>query len=476
MKKKKVLLINSNTETAPYPVPPVGLCLVASSLSHDFDVHLYDGTFDGGRGLAMVIADMAPDYIGLGIRNIDDVVMENNVSYIDTIQRKFVDIIHQSSRAPLILGGAGYSLFSRSLLALFDADFGVIGEGEIAFPALLAALESNRDPSHIPGIIHRTTGSEGRFSNRPYRQKQTDPLFSNIDSFVDFTPYTKKGSYPIQTKRGCIHRCLYCSYPLIEGSSYRLRSPKSVVDEIEDAVLRLDTVTFEIVDSTLNDPLEHALAICQEIVARDLRVRLRSMGVNPGSVTRDLIIWMKKAGFVQIDCSADTASPAMLSSLRKGYDLTKLEGAAQLITEFDMPTMWFFILGGPGETAQTIDESFDFIDRFVNPNDMVHITEGLRIYPRTGLYNTALKEGVIDAADPLLDSVFYVSPDIGKTALIEKVVKACRIRPNCVRAVESTPSPEMIQQAMKLRQEQQLTEPMFRTFLRIRRSRMAGIS
>jgi radical SAM superfamily enzyme YgiQ (UPF0313 family) len=475
MKKKKVLLINSNTETAPYPVPPVGLCLVASSLRPHFDVRLYDGTFDSGKGLAQVIADMAPDYIGLGIRNIDDVVMENNVSYIETIKREFVDVIHRSSRAPLILGGAGYSLFSRPLLALFNADFGVVGEGETAFPALLAALESNRDPAHIPGAVCRTTGSEGRFSNRPYRQKQTDSLFSNIDSFVDFTPYTKKGSYPIQTKRGCIHRCLYCSYPLIEGTTYRLRSPKSVVDEIEDAVSRLGTVTFEIVDSTLNDPLEHALAICREIVSRDLRVRLRSMGVNPGSVTKELIYWMKKAGFVQIDCSADTASPTLLSSLRKGYNRKTLEQAAQLITEFDMPTMWFFIFGGPGETAQTIDESFDFVDRFVNPNDMVHITEGLRIYPKTGLHDTALKEGVIEATDPLLDSVFYVSPSIGKTALIDKVVDACRTRPNCVRAVDSTPDPAMIQQAIKLRQEHGLTEPMFRTFLRIRRSRMAGL-
>jgi hypothetical protein len=184
---------------------------------------------------------------------------------------------------------------------------------------------------------------------------------------------------------------------------------------------------------------------------------------------------MKKAGFVQIDCSADTASPTLLSSLRKGYNRKKLEQAAQLITEFDMPTMWFFIFGGPGETAQTIDESFDFVDRFVNPNDMVHITEGLRIYPKTGLHDTALKEGVIDATDPLLDSVFYVSPSIGKTALIDKVVDACRTRPNCVRAVDSTPDPAMIQQAIKLRQEHGLTEPMFRTFLRIRRSRMAGL-
>jgi radical SAM superfamily enzyme YgiQ (UPF0313 family) len=471
MTKKKVLLINSNTETAPYPVPPVGLCLVASSLRHHFDVRLFDGTFSSGKRLAQVIADMAPDYIGLGIRNIDDVVMENNISYIEPIKREFVDVIHRSSGAPLILGGAGYSLFSRSLLALFDADFGIVGEGEIAFPALLAALESNRDPARVPGVICRTTGRRMR---RPYRQKQTDSLFSNIDSFVDFAPYKKKSSYPIQTKRGCIHRCLYCSYPLIEGTTYRLRSPKSVVDEIEDAVSRLGTVTFEIVDSTLNDPLEHALAICQEIVSRDLRVRLRSMGVNPGSVTKELITWMKKAGFVQIDCSADSASPTLLSSLRKGYNRKKLEEAAQLITDFDMPTMWFFIFGGPGETAQTIDESFDFIDRFVNPNDMVHITEGLRIYPKTGLYNTALKEGVIDAADPLLDSVFYVSPSIGKTALIDKVIDACRTRPNCVRAVDSTPDPAMIQQAIKLRQEQELTEPMFRTFLRIRRSRMEG--
>ena len=462
---KKVLLVGSNSLRAPYPVTPVGLCLVAAALAPDWQVRIFDPLADG-PDLAAVVAEFAPDYVGLGIRNIDDVVMEDGVSFVNEVRDRFARPLRKLTSAPLILGGSGFSIFPQEWLEECDADYGVVGEGEAAFPALLAALEKGRDPLAIPGVV--APGSPP--PQRAVRPVLLDLLpFTEIDRRIDYAPYRERGAYPIQTKRGCARRCVYCSYPQIEGRTFRCRPAESVVDEIQQTRERLGDIAFEFVDSVFNDPPGHAESICWEIVQRGLQVRLRTMGVNPAQVTRELIDLMAAAGFAQIDSTPDSASPAMLKNLRKNFTLEELQRTATIVREARMPTMWFFLLGGPGETEQTIAETFAFIDRYVDPEDMVHVSEGLRIYPHTALYDTAVREGFVEPGESLLERRFYVSPELGRERLLEIVGRELETRPNCVRSSESTPPPAMLQEAARLRREQGLTEPMFRTLLRLRR-------
>jgi radical SAM superfamily enzyme YgiQ (UPF0313 family) len=464
---KKVLLVGSNSLRAPYPVAPLGLCLVAAALAPRWRVRIHDPLADTGD-LAVVVAQFAPDYVGLGIRNIDDVVMEDGASFVRDVRDGFARPLRRLTRVPLILGGSGFSIFPRELLEECDADYGVVGEGEAALPALLEALETGGDPLAVPGVV-----SPARpLPRRALRPVALDGLpFAEIDRWIDFAPYRERGAYPIQTKRGCARSCVYCSYPQIEGRKFRRRSPESVVDEIAQARERLGDVAFEFVDSVFNDPPGHAESICWEIVQRRLPVRLRTMGVNPAQLTRELADLMSAAGFSQIDCTPDSASPTMLRRLRKNFSREELERSATILREAGMPTMWFFLLGGPGETQETIAETFAFIDRFVAPEDMAHISEGLRIYPHTGLYDTAVREGIVIPGESLLERRFYVSPELGRERLLEIVGREIATRSNCIRASESTPSPAMLQEAARCRREQGLTEPMFRTLLRLRRAR-----
>ena len=470
---KRVLLVNPNTEKAPYPVVPVGLCLTAASLLGRYEVRIWDGTFAGTDGLQELIRVFAPDFVGIGIRNIDDVTSGSARFYIDEINRDFIPVIRSVSAAPVILGGAGFNLFPKRLLAEIDADFGVVGEGEQTLSSLLDALVNGRDPSKIASVVTRETASQFTFD--PSEDAALHLPFSTVDRFLDFSPYRARGSYPIQTKRGCKLGCVYCSYPLIEGRSYRLRPPTTIVDEIEQAADRLGPVMFEFVDSTFNAPLSHAEAICEEIIRRGLSVRLRSMGVNPGGITDRLLDLMRQAGFAQIVCSADTADERTLKAYCKGFTRKQLEAAAMTLCKHDMPTMWSFIFGGPSETVETIESSFDFIECFVHPLDMVHMTEGIRIYPRTPIYDIAVQEGVISPNDELFRPVFYFSPALGAEALNALMKEKSAAHPNCIRSSESGPGPERIARAAALRQEHRLDEPMFRTLLRVRRTEL-GLS
>lgn len=468
---KKVLLVNTNTEKSPYPVPPVGLALLASKLEARFEVRIFDGMFRSGERLKEEIRAFGPDYIGVGIRNIDDVVMERTTYYLDKIKSEFMLPIREESQAVTILGGGGFSIFPRQILQMFGGDYGIVGEGEQSFMALLAALESGRDPLEIPGVITKEGQSAMTCNRLPAASPLTIPE-SRIDRFIDYAPYRERGSYPIQTKRGCHYRCIYCSYPFLEGRQYRLRAKKEIVDEMESVLDRLGDVSFEFVDSTFNAPSGHAEDLCEEIIRRGLHVRLRTMGVNPGRITDDLLRLMKKAGFSQIDCTPDSASPTMLRSLAKNFDRAQLERAAQTIRAHRMPTMWFFLLGGPGETEDTLGETFDFVDRFVDGLDMVHLTLGIRIFPGTPLFERARSEGVLPTGEVSTKPVFYVSAALGETRLRQIVHDACQRRPNCVPGTESSPDREMLGRAAQLRQRLCTDEPMFRTLLRIRRERM----
>lgn len=479
---KKILLVNSNTENTPYPVSPIGLCMVASSLeAAAYNVKLFDGLWNQthikenqkNSLLTDALNEFQPDVIGVSIRNIDDMVMEQPKVYLDDIERYCIEPIQNYNKGITVLGGAGFSMFPIELLNRWKFDFGIVGPGEETFKMLLQSIYSGISPESIPGVLVRKSNHQiAGLKNFSTTYGGTELIVPDpkIDMHLYYKPYHNRSSYPIQTKRGCALKCLYCSYPTIEGKKYQLRTAKDVVDEIESVLKRLPSIVFEFVDSTFNHPPKHAESICREIIGRGLKLKLRTMGVNPAGVTSELINLMQQAGFVQIDCTPDSASDTMLQNLRKDFTSKRLENVVRILKNAEMPTMWFFVLGGPGENDKTLDETFDFIHRFIDDRDLVHLTEGLRIYPNTGLQEIAIEEGVIKKGESLLTPRFYTSNLLGRKRLRKRVKEFTTLHYNCLRSVDSTPSEEMIKEAIEIRKQgNDPDEPMFRTLLRIRK-------
>jgi len=465
---RKLLLVNTNTEKLPYPVPPLGICLIASFLKDYYDVKIYDGMFDEGRNLEAVVRNFNPDFIGFSIRNVDEVVPERWTFFLESAFSLFIEHVRKISNVPLIVGGSGYSIFPSEILEYTAADYGIAGEGEETLLALLQKLERGEDVSQLPNVYTRTSKGTGVMKKKPGYDRMP---WSDIDQKLDFNPYMGRGVYSIQTKRGCALQCIYCSYPLIEGKQYRLRTPSSIASEIEEVSDRLgQCVTFEFVDSTFNEPQGHAEEICRELIRRKIKVRMRTMGVNPRNTSAELFSLMKEAGFAQIDVTPDSASPAVIKGLRKGFTMEDIRRTANLIREFDMPSMWFFLFGGPGENSETFSETIRFIDDYINPKDLVYLSGGLRVYPGTQLYKVALKEGLITTNDNLLHPpLFYFSKEAPQVLLKAWIDAACSERLNCLPGATSNPPEEMLREAVAMRQSKGLTEPMFRTLLRIRK-------
>ncbi len=469
---KTVLLVNANECVVPYPVPPLGLALVAAAIEGRYRVEFCDLLSAGETGLAQAIARQPPDYVGVSIRNVDDVSMPAPVFFIDRIREVLIPLIRGACAAPIILGGSGFTLLPREILEETDADYGVVGEGEVAFPLLLDALEAGAAATALPGVVVRGQAA-GPIVPAPAASLDGTPAVS-LGSRIAWDVYRQRGACPIQTKRGCVHRCAYCAYPRIEGRVFRCRTASAVADEIERLAAQLGPLPFEFVDSIFNDPPGHAEAICREISRRGLRVSLRTMGLNPANVTPELLLLMKEAGFQQFDCTPDSASPVMLRNLGKNFSLPDLQRAAECIRASGMPCKWFFLLGGPGETLETLRETFAFIDAHVAADDIAHLSCGLRIYPGTPLHDIALREGLLEPGASLLRPRFYVAPALGAERLRASVHEWTRSRPNCIPAEEFPPPPDLLREALALRRRDNLQEPLMRTLLRLRGQRLAA--
>jgi len=281
----KVLIINLNTEILPYPVAPLGLALVASSLKDRYNVKVFDAAFNTKDELIKLLNEFVPDYVGIGIRNIDNVTMRRCKWYLNDIKSSIIMPVKENFSGPIIIGGSAFNIAPREILDFFKADYGIVGEAEYKMPELLAALEQDKKIV-LDNIISKNDIS---YSKQDNKRKYIELPQADIDSFIDYGPYNTRGSYPVQTKRGCAFRCIYCSYPNIEGNRFRLREVKEIVDEIELVSQRIPDVTFEFVDSVFNAPYRHAVKICKEVIHRELKVQFRTMGVNPGTVRDELI-------------------------------------------------------------------------------------------------------------------------------------------------------------------------------------------
>ncbi|MBK8741891.1 MAG: cobalamin-dependent protein [Betaproteobacteria bacterium] len=458
----RVLLVYSNQSRELVPAPPVGLSYVASATrAAGHEVRLLDLAFsrEPQRELATAIAGHAPDVVGLSIRNIDNVVLQRFESPRAALLAQ-VRIIREcavgkdAKPAPLVLGGPAVSILAERALEIFGADYAITGEGEQAFPALLSALESGQALEGIAGLCWRRNGVLTR------NPTQLLPGFahSGMEDWVAWGPYQAGGgTWPLQTKRGCSMRCSYCAYPLIEGRRGRQRAPGDVVDEIE-RVLHATGVqgftrprTFEFVDSTFNVPSAHAIAICEEIIRRGVSTNFTAMGLNPRDVPPELLPLMKRAGFNSVMITPEAGCAAMLENYRKGFTMADVETTLERVRASGLKSMWFFMLGAPGETMATCAESIGFArDRLAGRRFLSVFFTGIRVLPATELARQAVASGYLTADADLAEARFYVAPGIDEQQVIDLVDAAIARNPCIVHAAEggSTNTQETLYRAL----------------------------
>ncbi|MFN2399083.1 MAG: radical SAM protein [Gemmatimonadaceae bacterium] len=410
--RPRVLLVSANRERSPQPVVPNGVACVASALEDaGHDVLVSDLCFarHPQDAIRRVARDFRPDVVGISVRNIDNSDFVALRHYTPEASRILRALREAAPKAGVVAGGAAFGVAPEALFQELGVDYAVAGDGERATVALINELAAGREPGEIPGLVKRT---EGRVHlTAPGGDANIDSLApARMHKWLDLRAYERHGAtVPIQTKRGCVFKCIYCTYLNVEGWGYRLRDPGQVVDEMVELSRDAGIAKFEFVDSTFNAPPRHATEICEEVVRRSLRVRLDTTNFTPANAPDYLLAAMRRAGFRWLGITAESASDSVLEKLQKGFDAATVRRVASDVERSGMGVLWIFLVGGPGESQTTLEETLRFAAWRLKRGDAVYLTVGLRIYPGTTLQRVAIREGVVSADDPLLVPRFYFS-------------------------------------------------------------------
>jgi radical SAM superfamily enzyme YgiQ (UPF0313 family) len=368
-------------------------------------------TQDALHYIETTVTAFKPDVVGLSVRNIDNVDMSDPVFFLDDLQ-SIANTIRARTCAPIILGGAALGVMTEEILRLATVSCAVIGDGEMVFPQLVDRISRGERYSDVPGVASIENGVFHLNNSAPTGFSATCPV-PDYQRWLNTPAYrSQMATAPIQTKTGCQFQCVYCTYPKIEGSNCRLKDPGSIVD----AVVRLAAKglrDIEFVDSVFNAPLEHAMEVCAALARVKHTARLQCLELNPRDFDDALMTAMEWAGFVGMGITVESASDPVLQGLNKGFTSRDVHHAAEVVVRHRIPCAWIFLLGGPGETPETVRETLQFAEKYIRPTDVVFFNTGIRIYPGTELESIARKQGVLSRPpEAMLAPVFYVSPDV----------------------------------------------------------------
>ncbi len=407
----KVLLASTNRVRSPQTLVPLGVCYVASAAeSAGHDVHLLDLCFSRQpvTDVEAEVRRIQPDIIGLSVRNLDNCDSLRPNSYLPEA-RQIVDACRRNSGAEIVLGGPAVSESPREVARHLGCKFAVMGEGEIAFPRLLQAIEHGEDLNSVPGIIVADETGDIAHPNSPVDlMTLSDP---RPDRWLDLQTYAASdASLPVQTKRGCPFSCNYCSCPLLEGATFRLREPEWVVEQAA-AAKTAGMRGVEFVDSVFGFPQEHSIACVEAIGHAGLGIPMSTLELNPLACTGELADAMDAVEFSVVGITAESASDAVLDRLNKGFMSDDLRRAERNLRRLRARKLWIFMFGGPGETEKTVRETAGFIESLPH-TDLVLITHGIRVLPMTALRDELVDEGLIGQDDKLLEPRFYYSPHV----------------------------------------------------------------
>ena len=390
-------LINSNTMTP--PIAPVGLDYIAgAAVSAKIDISILDLCLeaDPDNAVKAHLAAVDPKLIGISFRNVDDSFWPSARWFVPDLSQ-LIKKIREICDCPVVIGGVGYSIFARRILDYTGADFGIRGDGEQSIVELYSQLQGAKQFSKVTGLLWRD--NDKVITNPPaWPEKISLPTSRN---FIDNKTYFNKGGQcGFETKRGCDRKCIYCADPLAKGTSLRLRDPREVADEIE-SLLAKGIDVLHTCDAEFNIPRNHAVSVCRELIRRGLGYKIQwyaYLAVLPFDA--ELASVMRRAGCVGINFTSDAASDKMLKTYRQPQTKEHLANAVKLCRDNDLKVMTDLLLGGPGETINTLTDTIEFIKQ-IKP-DCSGASLGVRIYPGTEMQNIAIKQRPLDSNPNIL--------------------------------------------------------------------------
>jgi len=412
-------LVNSNLSKP--PIAPLGLeYLAEAARDQGLEAEIVDLCFetDPAAALARRLADADPELVAITFRNSDNCMLLSSHSFLPELA-DLVAAARTATAAPIVVGGAGFSVAPAAIMQALGVEYGVLGDGEQAVPLLLRALRGELHLQEVPGLLWRE--AEAIRSNPPEWPEIFSQPALRRDKIDNRRYLERGGQLGLETKRGCDRNCIYCADPLSKGRRRRLRSPAAIADEVEN-LLRRGLDVYHLCDSEFNLPHEHAVAVCDELVRRGLGDQISWYAyLTPHPFSAELADLMQRAGCAGINFGADSGNDRMLARLGRDFSSAETLQTVRLCHQHGLAVMLDLLIGAPGETRETARQSIEFV-KAADPS-CAGISLGVRIYAGTRLAHTITAQrpmsenpaicGQATDNPEMLAPVFYLSADLG---------------------------------------------------------------
>jgi len=351
----RVLLINPSYPFEEFPRLLVTLPYLAAALREEgHEVEILDLLLarTTPEKIERRMAGFRPELVG-----ITSVTLNHHIaSFIAEVVRKC------DERVSIAMGGPHVSFeIEGSFRDLPALDFIGIGEGEQTMLELARALEGRMDLRDVRGLALRDGERIARTARRP-PEDQLDRLPTPARDLAPLARYLAFDAHAsVVTSRGCPHACIFCSAPAWTGRRVRYRAPGLCVNEIEElGRLGFGDITIEDDSFTLNR--KHLLAICGELIRRDTGIRWNAFS-RVDTITPEIVETMAHAGCQAICFGVESGSQEILDLAKKRSDLQKVREAMRMTQATGISALASFIIGLPGETAETLRKTVAFANQ-----------------------------------------------------------------------------------------------------------------
>jgi anaerobic magnesium-protoporphyrin IX monomethyl ester cyclase len=287
--------------------------------------------------------------------------------------------------AVVVLGGPHATFMDSQILIEYpDVDIIVRGEGEQTILELVCHVFDSGGIQAVSGISFRKNKQIIRTPNRSLIQNLDElprPAYQYFS--LDRYQFFGKVILPILTSRGCPFQCSYCVSSRMAGKMFRARSTRNVVEELEWLRDVHGAGAFSFYDDVFTYDKKRAFEICEEIKKRNIGVPWDCQ-TRVDQISKELLAEMRDANCQLVSFGVESGNQKMLDTMKKRTTIEQNEKGIRMAKEVGMSVAMSVVIGYPGETIDTLKQTFDFIRR--TEPDYVYLCLATP-YPGTELYD-----------------------------------------------------------------------------------------